>query len=56
MQKQDVSDVMAPSTLGNNAEINAMINMIPIAPLNALLNAIVGNRSSGGTFIPFALA
>ena len=47
IQKQEVSEVMAPSTLGNNAEINAMIKMMPIAPLNALLNAIVGNRSSG---------
>ena len=56
MQKQDVSDVIAPSTLGNNAEIKAIMKMIPIEPLNALLKAIVGKRSSGGTFIPCALA
>ena len=51
MQKHEVSDVMAPSTLGNNAEISAMIKMMPMVPLNASLNAIVGNNSSGGTLI-----
>ena len=51
MQKQEVSDVMAPSTLGNNAEINAMINNMPIEPLNASLKAIVGNKSSGAVVI-----
>src|SRR6187200_1178354 len=51
IQKQDVSDVMAPSTLGKRADINAMMKMIPIEQLNALLNAIVGKRSSGGTLM-----
>ena len=47
IQKQDVSEVMAPSTLGKSAEINAMIKRTPIDPLNASLSAIVGNKSSG---------
>ena len=56
IQKQDVSDVIAPSTLGNRADINAIIKIIPIAPLKASLSAMVGKRSSGGTVIPFELA
>ena len=55
IQKQEVSEVMAPSTLGNKAEIRAMINMMPMVPLNALLSAIVGNRSSGAVLIPFVV-
>ena len=51
MQKHDVSDVMAPSTLGNKAEIIAMIKIIPMLLLNVSLNAIVGKRSSAGTLI-----
>ena len=51
MQKQDVSEVMAPSTLGNKAEIRAITNITPIVPLNAGLNAIVGKRSSGAVEI-----
>ena len=56
IQKQDVNDVMAPSTLGKSAEINAIIKMMPIDPLKALLYAMVGNRSSGGTDIFCVLA
>src|SRR5690349_17247395 len=54
IQKQEVSDVMAPSTLGNNAEMRAMINIMLTAWPNVLLNAIVGKRSSGAVLIPFA--
>jgi hypothetical protein len=56
MQNQEVREVMAPSTLGNNAEINAIINNTPIVLLNSLLNAIVGNRSSGAVTILLAVA
>ncbi len=52
MQKHEVKEVIAPSTLGNKAEIRAMIKMMPIVPLKASLKAIVGNKSSGGTAIP----
>ena len=44
-------DVIAPSTLGNRADISAIIKIIPMAPLKVSLNAIVGNKSSGATVI-----
>ena len=31
IQKEDVKAVKAPSALGNKADINAMINMMPTA-------------------------
>ncbi len=56
IQKQEVREVIAPSTLGKRAEIRAMMNMTPIEPLKASLNAIVGNRSSGAVEIPLEAA
>lgn len=47
---------MAPSTLGNKAEIMAITKIIPMTPLNVSLEAMVGNKSSGTAVIPFELA
>ena len=56
IQKQEVSDVIAPSTLGNKAEIKAITNMIAMALLKLPLSAMVGNKSSGAVCIPFCEA
>ena len=45
MQKEEVNAVSAPSALGNNAEINAIINMIDNQGGKCCI-AIVGNKSS----------
>ena len=56
MQKDEVSAVIAPSALGNKAEIKAIIKMIEMIAGTPSPNAMVGNNLSGAVLIPLALA
>ena len=55
-QKEEVSAVIAPSALGNKADINPIINKMPTNDGNALLKAMVGKSSSGFTCKLFCCA
>ena len=56
IQNEDVSAVIAPSALGNRADIRAIIKITEMIPGTASPRAMVGNNRSGLASIPLVVA